>query len=110
SICQGHSTTLSANTTYSSYTWSTGVHTQSITTSTAATYTLTVTNANGCTGTAPSIVTTVYSNPTASITASGSTDFCDCNNVILTASSATGYSWSDGKTTQTNTVTTSGTF
>ncbi|HYV93786.1 MAG TPA: MopE-related protein [Chitinophagales bacterium] len=110
SICQGHSTTLSANATFPAYLWSTGATTKSISTSSSTTYTITVTDANGCTGTAPSVVTTVYSNPTAIITASGATDFCDGNNVILTASTASSYSWSDGKTSQANTVSTSGTF
>src|SRR5439155_2034658 len=38
SICSGSSTTLSANTTYSSYAWSTGATTQSISTSIAGAY------------------------------------------------------------------------
>jgi len=110
SICQGHSTTLIANSTYSHYSWSNGATTQSITTSSASTYGLTVTDANGCTGTASPVTTLVYSNPVATITTSGSTDFCDGSNVTLTASNASSYSWSNGKSTQAITVSVSGTF
>ena len=66
-ICPGQSASLSANTSYSSYAWSTGGTTQSISVSTAATYTLTVTDANGCTNTS-SISVSNPGNITASVT------------------------------------------
>lgn len=48
----GGSVTFTPNQTYSSYSWSTGATTPSITINTVGTYTLTVTDANGCTATA----------------------------------------------------------
>jgi hypothetical protein len=110
SICSGAPTTLSANTAYSQYLWSTGATTQSITTATAGTYSLTVTDANGCTGTAPSVTTAVYDLPVASITASPGLEFCDGNTITLSAPAASGYSWSNGKSSQTITVSSSGNY
>jgi len=56
----------------SGYSWSTGATTQSITVSTAGTFTVTVTGANGCTGTA-SVTTVLYTKSvTASAAANGS--------------------------------------
>lgn len=110
SICQGTPTTLSANSTYAHYLWSTGATSQSISTSSAGTYTLTVTDANGCTGTAPSVTTAVYSLPVATISASPGLEFCDGNNITLTATAATSYSWSNGKSSQSITVSSSGNY
>ncbi len=47
---------------------------------------------------------------TASITAGGPTTFCNTTNVTLTASSASSYLWSNGATTQSITVNTSGNY
>jgi hypothetical protein len=49
SFCFGSSTTLDAGAGYSSYLWSNGATTRTITVSTAGTYSVTVTNENGCT-------------------------------------------------------------
>ncbi|MBK9400559.1 MAG: PKD domain-containing protein [Bacteroidetes bacterium] len=50
-FCTGGSTTLNAGS-FSSYLWSTGANTQTIVVNTANTFTVTVTNGNGCTGSA----------------------------------------------------------
>jgi hypothetical protein len=44
------------------------------------------------------------------ITAGGTTTFCDGNNVVLTASSESAYLWSNGETTQSITVSTGGDY
>ena len=108
SFCSGSSTTLNAGAGYSSYLWSTGATTQSINVTTAGTFTVTVTNANGCTGSI-SATTTVNANPTPSIT--GNTSFCSGNSTTLDAGVGyNSYFWSTGATTQSINVTTTGTF
>jgi gliding motility-associated-like protein len=57
SICAGTSTTLSTTGTFYSYLWSTGATTPQITVSAAGNYTLTVSDANGCTATKQFTVT-----------------------------------------------------
>ncbi|NEM97525.1 Ig-like domain-containing protein [Pontibacter burrus] len=56
------------------------------------TYTVTVTNADGCTAT-DQVVVTVNPTPTAKITAGGATTFCTGGSVVLTADTGTGYSY-----------------
>lgn len=48
SLCNGNAITIGVATGFSSYLWSTGQTTNSISVSTPGTYTLTVTNSNGC--------------------------------------------------------------
>ncbi|MBS1658698.1 MAG: T9SS type A sorting domain-containing protein [Bacteroidetes bacterium] len=109
-ICDGSSATLSANTTYTTYMWSTGATTQSINITLHGTYTLTVTNTNGCSGTA----TTTVNPGTATVpvlSASGPTEFCSGGSVTLSVTTTySSYSWSNNKTTSTNTVNTSGSY
>ncbi|MCB9234254.1 MAG: M4 family metallopeptidase [Bacteroidia bacterium] len=109
SFCQGGSVTLTA-TSGTSYLWSTGATSQSITVTTSGSYTVTVTNSSGCSATSSATQVTVNAPPTPTITANGPTTICPGNSVVLTASTASAYNWSNGATTQSITVTTSGTF
>jgi hypothetical protein len=108
-FCAGGSVTLTASS-GSSYLWSTGATTQAIAASASGNYSVTVTNASGCS--APSAPTTVTANanPTASITAGGPTTFCPGGSVTLTASSGSSYLWSTGATTQSISASTSGSY
>ncbi|HMX39189.1 MAG TPA: hypothetical protein PKD78_02635, partial [Saprospiraceae bacterium] len=65
SFCQGSSINLTASAA-SSWLWSTGETTQTITVSTAGTYTVQLTAADGCTTVAGPVITTVNSLPVAS--------------------------------------------
>ena len=92
--------------------WSNGATTQSITVSTAGTYTCQVSNASGCISTASNSIT-VTVNPTPSaptITAGGPTTFCAGGSVTLTSTAGSSYTWSNGASTQSITVSTAGTY
>jgi len=60
-FCAGGSTTLDAGSGYSNYAWSPSGNTQTINVTTAGTYSVTVTNSSGCTGTDMVAVVTVSS-------------------------------------------------
>jgi hypothetical protein len=109
SLCSGSSVVLAANS-GSSYLWSTGATTQSITVNTAANYSVTVTNALGCSATSTVLPVVVNAAPTATITAGGPTAFCQGGNVVLTASSGASYVWSNGATTASITASTPGSY
>jgi hypothetical protein len=96
-ICNGTSTTLTASG-GTSYVWSNGANTSSITVSpiTTTTYSVTVTDANGCQA-STSITVTVNPLPTPSIT--GNVKICSGVSTTLTASGGVGYLWSNGATT-----------
>lgn len=102
--CQGANTTLTA-TGGTNYIWDdvAGSTTASITV-TAGTYSVTATDANGCTGTASAIVT---ESPLPTISISGTLSYCTGANTTLTASGGTTYLWDDaaGSTSASITVT-----
>ncbi|MCS7073920.1 MAG: hypothetical protein NZ108_05595, partial [Bacteroidia bacterium] len=109
-FCQGGSVVLSATSGFASYNWSNFASTQSITVAQSGTYTVSVSNGT-CFGTSPPITVTVNPIPSVSITPSGSTTFCAGNSVTLHASQGyTDYSWNNGATTPSITVTNSGTY
>jgi ankyrin repeat protein len=79
--------------------------------SATTTYTLTVTDSNGCSSTNnPTVTVTVNPLPAATITPSGATTFCAGGSVTLTASAGSSYLWSTGATTQAITVGASGSY
>ncbi len=98
-FCDGGNVTLDAGT-FTSYSWSNGATTQTITVASSGICGVTVTDANTCTGTA-SITVSINPNPTPVITSIGSTTFCDGGSVMLDAGTFISYSWSNGATTQT---------
>jgi uncharacterized repeat protein (TIGR01451 family) len=109
-FCSGGSVTLTASA-GTSYAWSNGQTTQSIVVSGPGTFTVTVTNGAGCSGTSAPTTVTVTNPPSPAIAASGPTTFCAPGSVTLTASPSGGsYLWSNGATTQSITVFGSGTF
>jgi len=110
-FCQGGSVTLTSSAATGN-TWSNGATIRSIVVNTSGSFSVTFTNASGCTSPA-SVATVVIVNPlpaTPTISAGGVLRFCIGGSVVLTYSAATGNIWSNGATTQSITVTTSGTF
>jgi hypothetical protein len=98
-FCTGDSVELKVNETYSSYRWSNGQTTKSIFVKQSGTYTATVTDTEGCTGTTNPIVVTVNPSPSAKITLSKTT-LCDGDSLILDAGVNASYLWSTGDTTR----------
>lgn len=107
-FCPGGSVVLTSSSA-PSYLWSNGATTQSITVTDPGTYT--VTSGGTCGGTSlPVTVSTSGSGSVPLITASGPTTFCPGGSVVLTSSSAPSFLWSNGETTQSITVSVTGTF
>jgi PKD repeat protein len=108
-FCAGDSVILtsSASTTY---TWSTGLHTQSIKVTANGSYYVSVQNTFGCQTISGSTNVTVHPLGTASITPGGATTFCQGGSLTLTANNGAAYSWTGGATTQSINVTASGTY
>ena len=98
SFCAGANTTLTASGA-STYLWSTGETTASITVSAGGSYSVTGTDSNGCSA-LDSASVTEYSLPTVSI--SGTLTYCVGLDTTLDAGAGfASYSWSNGETTQT---------
>ena len=93
-FCQGGTVTLTGSTGYQSYMWSNGSTTSSIAVADSNTYTLTVSSANGCSG-STAINIDVNPLPTATVvSATGDYDFCDGSSLTLEApTGASGYQW-----------------
>ena len=108
-FCQGDSVILTSSA-GTSYLWNNGATTRSITVKTAGSYSVKVTNANNCSATSAATAVTVNTLPSATISASGSTTFCQGDSVILTSSAGVSYLWNNGKTTRSITVKTAGSY
>jgi len=110
-FCAGGNVTLSSSA-ETSYLWSNGETTQSINVTNTGTYSVQVTNTNGCQS-ATSLATSVTVNAlpgTPTITADGPTTFCDGGNVTLTSSASTSYLWSNGAVSANINITKSGSY
>ena len=108
-FCQGDSVLLTANA-GSSYLWSTGATKRSITVKNTGSFTVTVTFANGSSATSSATTVTVNTLPAATVTANGTTTFCQGDSVILTSSAGTSYLWNNEATTRSITVKTAGSY
>ncbi|MEP7115867.1 MAG: SdrD B-like domain-containing protein, partial [Ilumatobacteraceae bacterium] len=107
SVCAGGTTQLCGTPGLASYQWSTGATTQCISVGSAGTYSLTVTDAQGCISNCSKLVT--VGSETCSVT--GNDNICTGGNTSLCApAGAVSYSWSNGATTQCINVTTPGTY
>ncbi len=98
-ICSGDSIILTSSDA-SSYLWNTGATTKSITVSQSGDYSVSVKTPMGCSATSPATTVTVVPLPVSAVIPNGSLSFCKGDSVILSATAATSYSWSNGDTTQ----------
>ncbi len=104
-FCQGGSVLLTSSA-GTGNTWSDSALTQAITVTSSGNYTVTVTGGNGCSSISAFAAVTVNSYPAVpTISANGPASFCQGGNVTLTSSAYTGYTWSNGGTNQSITVT-----
>ncbi|HPE97542.1 MAG: T9SS type A sorting domain-containing protein [Chitinophagales bacterium] len=97
-LCEGEAVTLDAGAA-SEYLWSTGETTSSIDVDATGSYSVTITDVNGCTDISNAVDVTVNPIPVATITPDGPTEFCEDGSVLLTASAGDSYLWSTGETT-----------
>jgi len=111
-LCAGESVVLSAETGYSSYLWSTGARTRSITVDTPGFYTVSVVDMNSCPGSSDTVQVVVNARPPKPILAAfGPTTFCDGDSLMLGVNGGyAGYVWSTGETTQSIVVRTTGRY
>ena len=109
-FCDGGSVDL-VSSELSGNVWSTTETSQTITATSGGAYSVTYTDANGCSATSAITLLTVNANPPApSITPSGSTTFCDGGTVDLISSEVSGNTWSTTEVTQLISVNTSGSY
>lgn len=101
-ICEGQSSFLALNQwDYDTFNWSTGSTSNSISIIDAGTYSVTVTDWNGCSA-SDNVEITVNPSPTASVTENQS--ICQNESVTLTASGGAQYIWSNNETSASITV------
>ncbi len=107
-ICAGLNTVFDADSGYSGYLWSDGTIAQTINVSVGGIYTVTVTDANGCTGSASQ---SLIVNPNPSPAISGVNSICLGTNSVFDAGAGyTTYNWTGGNSNQTLNVSIAGTY
>jgi hypothetical protein len=92
---------------YSAYSWSTGATSPTLSVSSSGTYSVTVTDGNGCTGTS-AVTITFHPLPTPNL--GPNQIVCTGTPVTLNPGSYSAYSWSTGATTPTISPTTNGIY
>ncbi len=94
SFCTGNSATLDAGTGYTAYEWGDGSIIQTLIITSSGTFLVTITDANGCTGSASFSASEI---PSLTPVITGDLDFCDGSSTILDAGNGfTNYTWSNG--------------
>lgn len=115
SFCTGGSVVLSSSQT-SGNVWSNDATSNSITVNSSGNYSLNYTDDNGCSAESNTIEVSVSDSPVPTITTGGTTEICDGESVILTASTSDSYVWNlngnalANETSQTITITEEGAY
>jgi hypothetical protein len=107
-FCQGNNVVLTASPA-GTYQWSNGATSASITVSSSGTFTVSVAS-GGCVTTSIPVTVTMNPVPAAIITPLTATTICDGENVLLAASTGSSWAWSNGTTSQSALITTSGNY
>ncbi|MCF8268998.1 MAG: T9SS type A sorting domain-containing protein [Crocinitomicaceae bacterium] len=103
SLCSGSSVNLTSSYNNGNV-WSTNANTATISVNSTGAYTVTHTDANGCSSTSLPTIVSVSNAPVPTIQASA-VEACTGDTVTLTASTSDSYLWSTGQTTQSINVT-----
>jgi gliding motility-associated-like protein len=106
-VCGGSPFTLSAGNSGASYQWSTGDTSQTITAATSGTYSVLVTDAQGCTG---SDVINVGFAPQPLVSLGNDSTYCNGTITLNAGNPGSTYQWSTGSNTQTISVTNGGSY
>jgi len=106
-ICAGSMATLDAGT-FASYLWSDNSTNQTLVTGTAGSYSVTVTDGNGCSNTSAPVAITV--NPLPTVDLGGDQAICAGSMATLDAGTFASYLWSDNSTNQTLVTGTAGIY
>ncbi|MDH7516291.1 MAG: VWA domain-containing protein, partial [Bacteroidota bacterium] len=110
-FCEGDSVTLVADEGYDEYLWSNGDTARTTVVRVSGSYSVTVRNTDGCSGTSQPVQVSVLQRPKPSINALGPTSFCEGDSVTLVADDGYDeYLWSNGDTTRTTVVRTAGSY
>ncbi|MBL0341569.1 MAG: CRTAC1 family protein [Bacteroidetes bacterium] len=109
-LCTGQNLDLTAPAGYASYLWSDGSTTPTITVSATGSYNVMVVDATGCSNISPTIVVELNPDETPTVSTVGDLIFCEGSATTLSSSAASAYTWSDGSTTQSISVTQTGTY
>ncbi|MBC8145289.1 MAG: hypothetical protein H7X80_06860, partial [bacterium] len=109
-FCHGDSVTLDAGAGYTWYRWSNGATTQRIDVDSSATFTVTVWNRDGCTGTSAPFAVVVFDEPVPEINAIAATFCAGDTTVLRTRKKFVSYQWSNGATTDSVVVTRNGLY
>lgn len=105
-ICEGERTLLTA-TGGTSYIWNDGSTEPTLSVTQAGTYTVTISNEEGCTSIVSKNVTTL---PRPNATIAGNTELCAGNSTTLIATGGISYLWNDSTTTSFKNITETGTY
>ncbi len=106
SFCVGGSTLITANGA-TSYQWSTGETSPSVTIQKSGTYSVTGYDQKGCQKTVTVVIT---EKPTPVVNITGKLEFCQGTTTSLTASGATSYKWNTGEVGNSITINTPGVY